>query len=207
MASDHPQQPGGPPGPYAGARAGQRPAGQILARGVLPARSEASLSAATLSLGTSQSVRRPPPRLSRGRLAQLGLGAFVVLSGGAALGVVGARRLLRPLPSSASGVGGAAQQRPFVSVVLRSLAPGARFRFEDGREVASPYVGLMPRAERPQMVWVEAPGYLPKKLQLTFVDDVTVDEIALVAMGSDASRAPRRGADHGVLSPRPAPKR
>jgi hypothetical protein len=89
------------------------------------------------------------------------------------------------------------QQRPFVSLALRSTTPGAHFRFEDGREGPNPYVALVPRDDRAQVVWVEAPGYVPQQLSLGFGDDVTVDEIVLAeapgAGPADASpRPPRR---------------
>jgi hypothetical protein len=160
---------------------------------VLP-QADISLSDVAVTLG----VTPPPVRRGRGRL---GFGALAVLASGALLGLLMARGMARPAPATLPVAAATPAQRPFVSVALRASAPGVRFRFEDGREVSNPYVGLVPRDEQAQVVWAEAPGFLPRKLQLTFVDDVTVDDVLLAASGAEPARP-------SVTPPRPSsPKR
>jgi hypothetical protein len=192
-----------------GGAAGQGSGRHILAKGVLPVVSDTSLNAATLPLRPSQ-FGRPPPPVARGRVGA-GLVAAGVIAGSALVGVFCARGGVRPGASSgvvAAPPATAVAQRPFVSLALRTTAPNAHFRFEDGREVANPYVGLVARSERPQSVWVEANGFLPKKIAVVLTDDVTVDDIHLVSIGDDPVRPPaRRPGEHNLPTPRAAPRR
>jgi hypothetical protein len=187
------------------------PARQVLARGVLPVRSEASLSAAMLPLRPSRAGTFVPSSL-RGQLGWVGVAGASVVAFTALLGVLSARTKA-PRATSASSVASVlpAAHRPFVSVALRATVPGVRFRFEDGREAASPYLGLVAYDERPQAVLVEADGYAPATLSLRFNDDVTIDDLRLVpvapAAPAHSSVPTRRAPDHSVLLPRPGPKR
>lgn len=201
MASKYLPQSGGSMGVPAGALFPPGPGTPLWARGMVLPRADISLSDVAVTLGVT------PPPVRRGRL---GFGALAVLASGALLGLMMARGMARPAPAAV--LAAAPAQRPFVSVALRASAPGVRFRFEDGREVSNPYVGLMPRDEQAQVVWAEAPGFLPRKLQLTFGDDVTVDDVLLVAGGAEPARsavALRSKPEAGVLTPpRPSsPKR
>lgn len=186
------------------------PARQVLARGTLPVRSDASLSAAMLPLRPSRTGTLVPPSL-RGQLGWVGVAGASVVAFTALLGVLSARSKT-PRATNASSVASAlpAAHRPFVSVALRATAPGARFRFEDGREVASPYLGLVAYDDRPQAVLVEADGYAPTTLSLRFNDDVTIDDLRLVpvvpAAPARSSAPARRAPDHSVLFPRPGTK-
>jgi hypothetical protein len=207
MASKYLPQAGGSMGVPAGSLFPQGRGAPLWARGMVLPHAEISLSDAAVTLG----VDPPTARRARGRL---GFGAFATLACGALLGLAVARGVGRPVSSAALPSATATPtQRPFVSVALRASAPGVRFRFEDGREVGNPYVGLMPRDERAQAVWAEAPGFLPRKLQLTFGDDVTIDDVLLVAGGAEPARsaaAPLRPRpEYGALTPpRPSsPKR
>lgn len=203
------QHPPSSKGIRSGGAAGQGSGRYILAKGVLPVASDTSLNPATLPLRPSQFGRQPPP-VARGRVGA-GLVAAGVIAASALVGVFCARGGVRqgaaPGVATASPAATAVAQRPFVSLALRTTAPNAHFRFEDGREVANPYVGLVARSERPQSVWVEANGFLPKKIAVVFTDDVTVDDIRLVPIGDDPVRPPARRAGEHSSTPRGAPRR
>ncbi|HEU4410619.1 MAG TPA: hypothetical protein VFS43_35515 [Polyangiaceae bacterium] len=215
MAPDPYSQAGGQRSRQTGAPVAPAAAGRLLARGAFPIQSEASVSIRATTLPLRPSHPGALPRATASWRSWWPVVGVSVAASASLLGVLGARgglpRKAASGPATATATATAPAmpplQRPFVSVALRATAPGARFRFEDGREVASPHVGLVPYDERPQTVWVEANGYLPKKLPLVFSDDVTVDDVRLVPIDPAPARSsrpppPRRGADDNVLLPR-----